>query len=65
MNLVCSERPLLDFSLVGFACFAVAIVRGVAVLESLDTGSVPRFPTTITKCDAGIAGSVTLHGRTL
>jgi glycosyltransferase involved in cell wall biosynthesis len=48
MNLMRNERPLLFFSLVGLACAAVAVALGVpVVLDYLDTGLVPRFPTAI------------------
>jgi len=47
-NLVRNERPLLFFSLVGLVLAAVAVALGIpVVLEYLDTGLVPRFPTAI------------------
>jgi glycosyltransferase involved in cell wall biosynthesis len=48
VNLVRNERPLLFFSLIGFALIALATVLGIpVVLEYFDTGRVPRFPTAI------------------
>jgi glycosyltransferase involved in cell wall biosynthesis len=48
INLMRNERPLLFFSLIGLLCAAVAIALGIpVVLEYLDTGLVPRFPTAI------------------
>lgn len=47
-NLVRNERPLLFFSLVGLVLAAVSVALGIpVVMEYLDTGLVPRFPTTI------------------
>ena len=47
-NLVRNERPLLFFSLVGFLLAIVAVILGVPiVIEYLDIGLVPRFPTAI------------------
>lgn len=47
-NLMRNERPLLFFSLIGAALIAVAVALGIpVVLEWLDTGLVPRFPTAI------------------
>jgi glycosyltransferase involved in cell wall biosynthesis len=47
-NLLRNERPLLFFSLIGLALVAAAIALGIPILlEYLDTGLVPRFPTAI------------------
>lgn len=47
-NLMRNERPLLFFSLIGFVLVAAAVALGIPiVLEYLDTGLVPRFPTAI------------------
>ena len=47
-NLMRNERPLLFFGLIGFVLAALAIVLGFPiVLEYLDIGKVPRFPTAI------------------
>jgi glycosyltransferase involved in cell wall biosynthesis len=48
LNLVRNERPLLFFTLIGALCGAVAVGLGIPiVIEYLDTGKVPRFPTAI------------------
>jgi glycosyltransferase involved in cell wall biosynthesis len=48
INLMRNERPLLFFSLIGALCMLVAMILGIpVVLEYLDTGLVPRFPTAI------------------
>lgn len=48
MNLVRNERPLLFFALLALFLALVAIALGTPViLEYLDTGLVPRFPTAI------------------
>jgi len=47
-NLMRNERPLLFFSLIGFALGLAAVILGVPViLTYLRTGLVPRFPTAI------------------
>jgi glycosyltransferase involved in cell wall biosynthesis len=47
-NLMRNERPLLFFSLIGLLLVIVTVILGVPlVLEYLDTGLVPRFPTAI------------------
>jgi hypothetical protein len=47
-NLLRNERPLLFFSLLGVLGIAVAFVLGIPILvQYLDTGLVPRFPTAI------------------
>jgi glycosyltransferase involved in cell wall biosynthesis len=48
MNLMRNERPLLFFGLIGFLCFAVAMVLGIpVVIDYAETGMVERFPTAI------------------
>jgi len=47
-NLMRNERPLLFFSLIGLVNVIVAVILGIPiVLEYLDTGLVPRFPTAV------------------
>ena len=47
-NLMRNERPLLFFALVALALVLVAVALGIPVIvEYLDTGLVPRFPTAI------------------
>jgi glycosyltransferase involved in cell wall biosynthesis len=47
-NLVRNERPLLFFALLALVLVIVAIVLGIPViLDYVDTGLVPRFPTAI------------------
>ena len=47
-NLMRNERPLLFFSLIGFALGLAAVILGVPViLTYVRTGLVPRFPTAI------------------
>ncbi|MGN6108549.1 MAG: glycosyl transferase, partial [Kofleriaceae bacterium] len=54
-NLMRNERPLLFFSLVGLALAAVAVALGVpVVIDYLDTGMVPRFPTAILVTGLGV-----------
>jgi glycosyltransferase involved in cell wall biosynthesis len=48
MNLMRNERPLLFFSLIGFALMVAAVILGIPVLGTyMDTGLVPRIPTAI------------------
>jgi glycosyltransferase involved in cell wall biosynthesis len=48
INLIRNERPLLFFSLIGLVLAAIAVALGIpVVLEYVDTGKVPRFPTAI------------------
>jgi glycosyltransferase involved in cell wall biosynthesis len=55
INLVRNERPLLFFTLVGFAFFVVGAVIALPVfLEYLHTGLVPRFPTAILSFSLGV-----------
>jgi glycosyltransferase involved in cell wall biosynthesis len=47
-NLMRNERPLLFFSLIGFALGVAAVILGVPIiLTYVRTGLVPRFPTAI------------------
>jgi glycosyltransferase involved in cell wall biosynthesis len=56
-NLMRNERPLLFFSLFGVFLWAVALALGIPVLlEYLDTGLVPRFPTAILCTGLGVVG---------
>ncbi|MBA3392069.1 MAG: glycosyltransferase [Deltaproteobacteria bacterium] len=56
-NLMRNERPLLFFSLIGMAFFALALVLGLPVLfEYFDTQLVRRFPTAILCTGLGVVG---------
>jgi glycosyltransferase involved in cell wall biosynthesis len=58
-NLVRNERPLMFFSLVGFAVALAAVILAVpVVLEYLDTGAVRRFPTAILCTGLGVISVV-------
>jgi glycosyltransferase involved in cell wall biosynthesis len=58
-NLMRNERPLMFFSLVGFAVALAAIILAVpVVLEYLDTGAVRRFPTAILCTGLGVIAVV-------
>ena len=58
-NLMRNERPLLFFSLLGFLLWAVALILGIPILlEYLDSGLVPRFPTAILCTGLGVIGVV-------
>jgi len=50
-----NERPLLFFSLLGVLLAALALALGIpVVLDWLDTGLVPRFPTAILAMGLGV-----------
>jgi glycosyltransferase involved in cell wall biosynthesis len=54
-NLMRNERPLLFFSLLGMLLAALALALGIpVVLDWLDTGLVPRFPTAILAMGLGV-----------
>ena len=58
-NLMRNERPLMFFSVVGFAVALAAIILAVpVVLEYLDTGAVRRFPTAILCTGLGVIAVV-------
>jgi hypothetical protein len=47
-NLVRNERPLMFFALLALLLVVIAVALGIPViLDYLDTGLVPRFPTAI------------------
>jgi len=58
-NLMRNERPLMFFSVVGFAVALAAIILAApVVLEYLDTGAVRRFPTAILCTGLGVIAVV-------
>jgi len=58
-NLMRNERPLLFFSLVGFAIALAAVILAVPVLlEYVDTGAVRRVPTAILCTGLGVVSVV-------
>lgn len=61
VQLVRHERPLFFYGILGLILIAFAVILGVPVIaEYLETGLVPRFPTTILATGIGLFGALSV-----